>query len=176
MGKGFGKYYNDLPPWAKGVVAVGGITVVGYAIYSFIRKQKLARDVKSANKISQEANQEIKVLQSYGIRPSYTSTQYESFALKLAESMNGCGTNENSIYSVFEAMKNKADVLTLISTFGVKFYSPCAGSQPISYAKYLLDDKSFGGNLSTWLQYDLTSGEIKQINNILSSKNIDFKF
>jgi hypothetical protein len=90
--------------------------------------------------------------------------------------LDGCGTDEQSVYNVFEAMKNKADVLKLISKFNVRFYQPCAATSPISYTKWLYDNESFGGSLATWLQYDLTNSEILKINTILSKKGIDFKF
>lgn len=169
-------FYSELPPWGKGVIAVGGVALVLYIVYNGYRRVKGASDVREAGQVADAAKKEILALQSKGIRPSYSATQYESFALKLAEAMNGCGTTEESIMQVFGAMKNKADVLSLISSFGVRFYQPCAATQPISYARYLFDDKLFGGNLQTWLEYDLSSGNIKKINALLSQKNIDFQF
>lgn len=169
-------FYNELPPWGKGVVATGGVLLVLYIVYNTYRKVKSASDVRDAGQVADAAKKELLALQSKGIRPSYSATQYESFALKLAEAMNGCGTTESSLTQVFSAMKNKADVLALISAFGVRFYQPCAATQPISYARYIFDDKLFGGNLQTWLEYDLSSGEIKKINKLLSEKSIDFQF
>lgn len=168
--------YNGLPPWGKGVVATGGVLIVLYIVYNAYRMSKASSDAKDANKVADSANRELADLNARGIKPSYTKTQYETFSLKLAEAMNDCGTNEDSIMQVFQAMKNKADVLALISAFGVRYYQPCAASQPISYARYLWNDKLFGGNLQTWLEYDLSAGNIKDINDLLAEKNIDFQF
>lgn len=168
--------YKGLPSWAKGTLAVGGLIIVGFAAYTIYKNSQKKKGLKQANKLGQDASKEVVELRKQGITPSYGQSQYESFCLKLVLSMDGCGSDEQSIYNVFEAMKNKADVLTLIKTFGVRFYQPCAASSPISYTKWLYDNESFGGGLSTWLSYDLTDGEIQKINSILSKKSIDFKF
>lgn len=171
-----GQYYNDLPTWSKGVVAViglAGIALIGYSIYSGSKRR---RDIKEANKASEEAKIEISELSRVGVKPSYSPSQYEVFSQKLVQAMDSCGTGEESIYSVFRYMKNKADVLSLISAFGVRFYQPCSATNPISYTKWLFDDKSFGGGLATWLEYDLTSSEIKKINDILAKSNIQYSF
>jgi hypothetical protein len=170
------KKYNELPSWSKGVIAVvtiGAVALIGYSIYSKIKK---AKDINEANIGGKEAEKELRELAKKGIKPSYSPSQYTSWVQRLAEAINDCGTDENSVYAVFQNMKNKADILSLVVSFGVQFYRPCGASQPISYAKYLFDNKSFGGSLSTFLQYDLSVSEIAKINKILEGKKIDYKF
>jgi hypothetical protein len=170
------KSYNQLPSWSKGIIAVvsiGAIAFVGYTVYSTIKK---AKDIKNANVGGKEAEKELKELAKKGIIPSYSPSQFITWVQKLVEAISDCGTDEKTVYSVFENMKNKADILSLVASFGVQFYRPCASTQPISYAKYLFDNKSFGGSLSTFLQYDLSVSEIAKINKILESKKIDYKF
>lgn len=169
-------YYKDLPPWAKGVVSVGSIAIIGFIVYNGFKKIKQKKSLSDALGVSRDAKEEARLLQIRGIKASYTQTQYESFALKLVEAMNGCGTSINSVNQVFESMVNKTDVLRLIEVFGVRYYRPCAATQPISYVRYMNDEKTFGGNIQTWIQYDLSSREIENINNTLKNKNIDFKF
>lgn len=176
MAKGFGKYYGDLPSWAKGVVSIGGIAIIGYVVWNAYKKIKEQKDLQDALSVSKDAREEAKILERKGIKASYTQTQYESFSLKLVEAMNGCGTTLDSVKQVFDSMNNKTDVLRLIEVFGVRYYRPCPATDPISYARYMYDPKIFGGNLQTWLQYDLSSSEIENINNTLKGKNIDFKF
>jgi hypothetical protein len=170
------KSYNELPSWSKGVIGVitvGAIALVGYSIYSSIKK---AKDIKNANVGGREAEKELIELAKKGIKPTYSPSQYTNWVQRLVEAISDCGTDEKSVYSVFENMKNKADILSLIASFGVQFYRPCGATQPISYAKYLFDNKSFGGSLSTFLEYDLSVSEIQKINKILESKKIDYKF
>ena len=168
--------YKGLPGWAKGGLAIGGLVIVAFTAYTIYKNIQKKSGLRQANKLSEDASKEVVELGKQGINPSYGQSQYESFSLKLVLAMDGCGSDEDSIYNVFEAMKNKADVLKLISTFGIRFYQPCAAASPISYSKWLYDNESFGGGLSTWLEYDLTNSEIQKINSILSKKGIDFKF
>lgn len=168
--------YNQLPSWSKGVVAVGGIAILGFVIWNAYKKIKEAKSLQEALIVSKDAKEEANALQRKGIKASYSQTQYESLALKLVEAMNGCGTSLDSVKSVFELMKNKTDVLRLIETFGVRYYRPCPATDPFSYALYMYNEKKFGGNIQTWLQYDLSQSEISSINSILSLKNIEFKF
>jgi len=170
------KFYNDLPNWAKGLVAVGGIAIVGifgFKIYQDIKRKK---DLKQAGQSADEANSELQNLSSKGIKPTITNTQATNFSSSLVQAMNGCGTDENMMYNIFYKLKNDADIYLLIRQFGVRFYTPCPASNPISYAKFLIDDKSFGGDLATWLSYDLSSTEIGKINTILKNNKIKYQF
>jgi hypothetical protein len=60
--------------------------------------------------------------------------------------------------------------------WGVQYYEPCAASQPISYTRWMWNDKTFGGSISAWLNYDLSTSEINKINVMLQSKGIKHKF
>ena len=170
------KFYNDLPNWAKGVVAIGGVLIVGVFGYKIYQDVKRKKDLKQAGQSADEADTELKNLSSKGIKPTITTAQASNFSGSLVQAMNGCGTDENMIYGVFSKMKNEADVYLLIKQFGVRYYTPCPASNPVSYAKFLIDDKAFGGDLATWLSYDLTSSEIGKINSILSNNKIKYQF
>jgi hypothetical protein len=171
MGSLYAKFDRQSPV-VKGVVVVGAGLLV-YGVYKAIKKEK---DKKEATQAAQQAAAELALLQSQGIRPSYQLSQYLSYADKLVQAMNGCGTDESMIYSVFNAMKNEADVLQLITSFGLRYYTPCPVSDPISYTIWQFNDHAYGGELSTWLSYDLSDNEISKINSILRSKGITFQF
>lgn len=170
------KYYADQPRWAKGVinvVAVGGVAFAGYSIYRGIQKR---RAIEKANTAANQATGELQVLAQRGIYPSYYTSQYELMSNQLVQAMNGCGTDEEMILQVIRSLKNDADVLMLIRSFGVRFYQPCSWAQPISYALYLIDSESFGGGIGEWFGYDLSAGDIEDINDILQSKGIQYRF
>lgn len=170
------KSYDSLPSWAKGIVGViivGGVAVIGYTIYTKIRDRARLQD---AMKVGDFAEQELMALAKKGIRPTLGKTQLESMSAKLEEAMNGCGTTTDQVYQVFKDLQNKADLLSLIMQFNVRYYRPCAVSSPISYAVWLRNERAYGGNIATWLTYDLSSAEITKINEILSAKGIDYKF
>jgi hypothetical protein len=150
-----------------------GLGLLGYGIYRAIKKEG---DKKEATQGAQAAKTELQQLAAQGIYPSYSLSQYLNYADKLVQAMNGCGTDESLIYSVFNQMKNKADVLQLVASFGLRYYTPCAFSDPISYGIWQFNDKAYGGELATWLSYDLSDGEIENINGILRSKGISYQF
>jgi hypothetical protein len=169
-------YYSELPQWAKGVLIVGvtGIAfIVGRTIYLNARKRRV---IQTANKAAVLAQAEIKEFEQQGVRATYTDSQYEAFSQSLIESMNGCGTNEEQIYEVFKKMKNDIDIRKLISIFGIRFYRPCEATQPISYVRWQFNDEAFGGSLATYLTYELTSSEIREINSILKANNVNYVF
>ena len=69
-------------------------------------------------------------------------------------------TDEEAIYRVFGLMKNIADIILLIKSFGVR----------------RLEFSTKGASLSVHLQEDLTQKEILKLNKILSDKNINYRF
>lgn len=170
------EYYKGLPSWSKGVVVVIGVSAIAFIGYTLYRNAKTKKDIKEAGVGAEQAKEELEILKKKGINPTYSKSQYETFAQKLVVAMDSCGTNESSIYAVFEAMKNKSDVLNLIAAFGVRFYQPCPTTNPISYVQFQLNNKAFGGGIGAWLEYDLTSSEIQKINTILSKKGITYQF
>ncbi len=172
----FKRQTSDQPGWAKGVqntIIVGGIALVAYIIY---KNNKDKKDLADANTAKTAADRELLELAKEGIFPTLYDTEFETLAQILVQAMGGCGTDEDSIYSVFRQMKNDADVLKLISVFGIGFYQPCVWSSPVSYSIWLANDKAFGGGLPTWLGYDLGSSEIAKVNGILRDKGIQFQF
>jgi hypothetical protein len=169
-------YFENLPSWSRGVISVVGVGAIVYIAYQVYANIKTKKDIAKSLEAQKLAEIELQDLKRKGIVPTKTNAQFEVFSAKIIEAVNGCGTDEEAIYTVFNNMNNKADVLSLISSFGVRYYRPCAATQPISYGRFVLNDKSFGGDLSTILQYDLDSTEIAKINNILQSKKIDFTF
>lgn len=124
------------------VVVVGFFLIKrGYtSLMAFINEQKYKIDL----------NQEI----ANGGGLSFSDVQFNSYANKLYASMKGVGTNEEAIFEVFNSIRTRADLLKLISVFGIK------------------DEMS----LSQWLYDDLSVKDLGKINAILSMKNIDYSF
>lgn len=169
-------FIQDQPRAAKGiegVIIVGGVFLLGYAIYRAYQK---GQDEKQANQPAEAATTELQQLAAKGIYPTWNDAQYLNLSEQLVQAMNGCGTDEDAIYQVFSGLRNDADFLKLVQQFGIRYYEPCSWSSPISYLRWQFNDKAFGGNLSTWLGYDLTVGEIAHINSILSSHSITYSF
>ena len=172
MASAYDKYYERQPPAVK-IIVVAGLGLLGYTLYRNIKRKQ---DEADALRAAQAAGQELNQLQQQGVNPTYPDSQFQVFADKLVQAMTGCGTDENQIYQVFGALRNEADIRKLIILFGVRYYQPCAATSPVSYAIWQFNDKAYGGDLSTWLSYDLSSGEIGYINSILKGRGINYQF
>lgn len=85
---------------------------------------------------------------------SYPTSYYAIWAQDVYRAVNGIGTNEQAVFDVFKKLKNKDDVLQLITAFGVKD----------------------GETLSQWLIGDLGDDDKETLNRLLSDKNINYQF
>lgn len=85
---------------------------------------------------------------------SYPLSYYPLWATDLFNAMDGVGTDEETIFTIFNKMKTLEDVLQLISSFGVKNEQ----------------------TLTQWIVDDLGTNERGTINSILSSKSINYQF
>lgn len=172
----FKRQTSDQPGWAKGienVIIVGGVALAIYLIYRNAQKEK---EKKDATKGAGAATAGLKDLEAQGIKPSYQDALYYGWVDVLVQAMNGCGTDEDAIYQVFDNMKNDADVLKLIEVFNIQYYEPCGWSSPIAAAIWEFNDQAYGGELTTWFGYDLSSSNISTINAILQQKGIKYRF
>ncbi len=99
---------------------------------------------------------------------TFSKTEFKGFAETLEEAMDKEGTDEDAIYEVFRKLKTRSDVLALISAFGKR-----------TSTAWTFDWLIYGqttGTLSKWLQSDLSSSELKKINDILKTQGINYTF
>ena len=138
----------------KRALAFGIICVVIIILFFVFKTQisNLIQRIKTKNATNQELQEEI----ANGGNLTYTQAQYVSFCNKLYDSMKGFGTDRDTIRYVFNSMQTKADVIKLVQVFGVRD----------------------GETLSQWLKGDSWwfKNIIKEINQILSQKGIDYQF
>lgn len=172
MASVYEKYYERQPAAVK-VIAVAGVALLGYTLY---RKFKNEADIKEANQAANLAAGELAQLAQQGVRPTLSLSQFENFSQTIVTAIDGCGTDEDAIYNVFEQLNNDADIRQLIMTFGVRYTQPCAATAPISYSIWLVNDKAFGGPLGAFLRYDLSDTEIGHVNSILRGRGINYQF
>jgi hypothetical protein len=171
MASVYERYYERQPAPVK-IIAVAGVGLLGYSIWRSIKRQQ---DEKAANQLANIVEQELVGLAAEGVHPSFQDSQYESLSQAIVQAINGCGTDFDAIKMVFSSLENAADIRKLIQIFGVRYYTPCAITDPISYGIWIFNDKAFGGSLATMLYYDLDTSEQKEINSIMSAKGIDFQ-
>lgn len=168
------QYYKELPQWAKGLVVVGGVAIVYFTSKSIIGAMSAARNRAAQLKEVDTANTELIALRRRGINPTLPQSNYEALSNSLIDAFNGCGTDFSKVKSVFGQLKNQADALLFVKTFGLRKKQRCLFS----------DDprESFFSNftppmsLSAHLASDLSSSNIATINKMLKEKNITLQF
>lgn len=107
-------YYKDLPPWAKGVVVVGGlgmIYIVGSKIYTAL-KPKPQEIVNVENDINRL---EVKM------QPSYGDASYDQYANTIYNAQRtSMGNDSGAILDVALLMKNDLDIAKLVKAYGTR--------------------------------------------------------
>jgi hypothetical protein len=149
------EYYQSLPSWAKGAVAVAviaGIGIIGFVIY---------KNFKPRTKEEKELDKDEDTFISQGQKPSFPKSQYTAFADTIQQENLSWNTDEEKIYGIFKQMKNDLDIVMLIQAFGER--------RP----QFTINT---GMALVPFLNEDLNRSEIGEINKILAAKNIKFRF
>lgn len=178
-------YYRELPPWAKGVVIVGGLFVVYLAGNAVLRKLKQAKDAREARDNVRNAEAERRRLQAQGIRPSYAPSQYSTWANSIEQAFDGCdpsgqlawgadsplgavsfwSTSGYKVATILAQLKNNLDYLNLTTAWGIRTYDACGwftgNVTDVDFAKAISDE--------------LTAREIGNLNEILKKKGITYK-
>jgi len=147
------QYYQSLPSWAKGTLAVAviaGIGILGFVIY---------KNFKPRTKEQKELDKDEDTFIEQGQKPSFPKSQYTAFADTIQQENLSFNTDEGKIYDIFKQMKNDLDIILLIEAFGER--------RP----QFTLNNVG----LVPFLNEDLNSSEIGEINKILTAKNIKFR-
>ena len=107
-------YYKDLPPWAKGVVVVGGlgmVYIIGSKIYA-ATKPKTQDIVNIENDINKL---EVKM------QPSYGDASYDQYANTIYNAQRtSMGNDSGAILDVAKLMKNDLDIAKLVKAYGTR--------------------------------------------------------
>ena len=144
-----------------GALLVSGVTYLIFKneIKNFLKKRK---DLKSSKEELKGYNEE---LRKTGEQPSLSTSDFERLSDRLRTAFSGCGTRNSDIESVFNQLHNKAYVLTLITTYGVRVYDGCNWEFDFGDTELTLQEAMYNENV-----------DIGDVNAILSKKSIDFKF
>lgn len=160
---------NDLPGWAKGVIAVtitGGV-VIGAIYAAKGLKKLLTSDARHQKDEVKETSDDLVTLNSSSAtKQSISKSQAESYANSLQQLMDGYGSDEQQIKDIWYHVKNDADVLAIIKAFGIRTIS----------SGYLNPEPDFKGTLPAALRSELSSYWIDKINEIFKNKKIKYRF
>ena len=165
------QYYKDLPPWAKGVVVVGGAVVV-YLVGSRVYRAVFPTEAQRKNReLEKNIDSEISKMQGNGKKASFSDSNYNTFANTIYNSMRfAVGDDYGTVESTLKRMKNDLDVAKLIKAFGLKqdfFFGLPAGDKMdlFTYIQKELGNE-YGG---------LTNYRVKRINEDWSKKGITYQ-
>lgn len=167
MANGFFKYFAELPPLAKTIIT---IFIILLAIILFIWGRKLIKQwnrEKGYREEIKDVTTSINNLISQGIKQSYTSGQYATWANQFQEAFDGCGTSNDVWRDVFSKMKNELDVLLLIDAYGTRTFDEC---------DWEFNFGDFTGTLGMSLVHELSSSEKAELNKLLTDKGINYTF
>jgi hypothetical protein len=151
-------------------INIAKVAGVGVGAFLLFRKGGIFGSVlsvlknKTSVQVEEDTRKELILLEKQGTRKTYGDSQYTMWADQIYAAILTSNpfnpTDEETIFRIFNLMRNLADVVTLIQAFGVR---------RIEYS-------TRGGALGVQLQGDLTDKEMIKLNKILSDKNINYKF
>lgn len=163
---------QNLPPRARGIIAVVvTVSVVTGAVFGIIAirnavKKKQAGTSTGQKEEQKEVEKELTVLnKDPKTKQKLTKSQAEAIANIFDASMQGLGTDEQSIKDQFYKMQNDADFAAVQEAFGKRLiYS---GSWLFVYDVELTMIPALHNELSDWW--------INEINGILKARNITYR-
>jgi hypothetical protein len=99
------QYYKELPPWAKGVVVVGGAVVV-YLVGSRVYRAVFPTEAQRKNReLEKNIDSEISKMQSNGKKASFSDSNYNTFANTIYNSMRfAVGDDYGTVESTLKRM------------------------------------------------------------------------
>lgn len=165
------KYYKDLPPWAKGVVVVGGTAIV-IMVGSRIYRNLFPTDAQKKNKeLAKNVDSEIIALSRNGIKPSFSDSNYNTFANTIYNGMRfAVGDDYSTVTDTLMKMKNDLDVAKLVKAFGQRqnFAFGIPVGSPMDLMTFVQNElgNEFGG---------LTNYRVKRINEDWKKKGINYQ-
>lgn len=146
----------------KKTLQTGGLILGGLAVAYFIFKYKPSEQQKDYLKAA--ANRLEQLSSDFGIVPSLSLAQFTQMASTIKDAVAGCGTDESSIYRVFEMLNNEADFWQLVVTYGIQKYPGCFDAGIFKRMVHY--------TLSESLAEDLLPEEIERLNQILFDAGI----
>lgn len=164
--KFFKESFSGLPPWAKGAIAIAVVGGIAYGVYAL---SKALKD-RNENKQDEEEqkgweSEEEQIKKDPKRKATLSSAQLKSMANKVFSAMDGYGTDEEAIISVFRTLKTDGDFVGLQKAWGIREIS--SGT--------LNPTPNFKGTLNAAITDELSGYYKQRINKILTDKKIKYR-
>jgi len=151
--------------WIKlGTYVAGGIAVA-YGVKKVLDYFKPERQREQNEGKQQQSELEQSQAKQ---KASYPKSVYSAWCNVIENAIFDYGTDEEAIYDVFRKLKNNTDYLMLVNAWG----SPKRQVYPDAFVFYSTGKKL---TLPGALRDDMSTSEIKKINQILASKGIKYR-
>ena len=111
-----------IPPQAK--IIVIGVGVLAVAVIGITLLKRFG-NIGRGRKGKEEVREVEKELKSMRQKPSFSPSQYKTWANQLQTAFAGCGTSNAVVMGVMGKINNKADLLSLIDAYGVRKHDGC---------------------------------------------------
>jgi hypothetical protein len=163
--------YMNLPPATRGLVTVVGVGIglwIVYRIYKNLQETRsgVVTEDRAAMQEDRGWSRDIDNLNQNPVtRATITKAQAASFASSIHAALDGYGTDENAIFSIFRYLKNNADFAEVANAYGTR---------EVSSGRFN-PEPNFKGSMSAALTNELSSSEKAKINKILASKKITYR-
>jgi hypothetical protein len=171
----FGQFLEETPSWAKGLLVVGGLVVVGWGGFTIYTAIKSASSQKKAKQNLSNASDDLQKLVAGGVQPSYLGSQYSDWADSISTALTGCIAFTgymDTLNGIFGQMNNTADVLQLITAFGIRPIAACWYSEPVD----AIMGNTPKSDMAGWFTNQLSKSDRDSINKLLAAKNINYSF
>lgn len=171
MPNGVYKFYRELPPWAKGVVVVGGglvLFMVGKRVYKSVFPSE---SDKRNRQLFNDVGKEIVKYQNSGQLASFPDSQFETFANTIYNSMRfAAGDDYATVELTMKKMKNNLDVAKLLKAFGKRqdYFFGIPTGDPMDLFTYV--QKELGNDFA-----GLTNYRVRNINADWKKKGITYQ-
>lgn len=150
-------------PRGEKIVKIIAVALAGYIVYRVVKAQ-MAQSPQNTQ--VQEAYTELdKLNQNSSTRQKISDYQAIQYANILFTAVDGYGTDEPAIFSVFSKLYNNADYLAVSKAFGVR---------TISTGRFN-PEPNYKATMEQALYTDLGFDDRKRVNDILRSKGIKYK-
>ncbi len=151
----------------KKILLAGGVLVGGYLLIKLLFGYRPTPQQKKT--IEDAKNMLDKLHFEDGIDITMSLGQFSSLASVLKNASVDCGTDESAIYHVINQLNNDADVYQLIVSADILSYKSCAATEGHWFGNVHY-------TVPELIVSELTSYEVGNVNNILSSKGINYRF
>lgn len=142
------------------------IVLIGIGIYfAYKLAQNLIKTKPQREEIADASTELDKLNSQSATRQTISKSQAESLATTLHTAMDGYGTDEDAILSIFYKLKNNADFLALQKAYRTREISSGAWNP----------EPNFKGTMAPSLRSELSNDWIKKINNLLIKKKITYR-